>query len=149
MKFTKNNGFGFLDFLVVKENEMYHYQRLAGSYAVIKYDDKYLLCYNSLRKQWEVPAGQREENETPKDCAIRELYEETGQRVSDLEFKGLLKVKNLSSNEIKYNPVYFTTLKRLQPFQKNDETSEILLWNLSEQIGYIDEVDSKLLDYIK
>lgn len=149
MKFTKNNGLVFLDFLVVKEIEMYEYQRLAGSYAVIKCNDKYLLCYNSLRKQWEVPAGKREENETPKECAIRELYEETGQKVSELEFKGLLKVKKLSSNEIKYNPVYYTTLERLQPFQKNDETSEILLWNLVEQIGYIDEVDSKLLDYIK
>jgi len=62
---------------------------LAGSYAVIKCDDKYLLCYNTLRKQWELPAGQREKNETPKECAIRELFEETGQCVSKIDFKGL------------------------------------------------------------
>ncbi|ALC85336.1 DNA mismatch repair protein MutT [Bacillus sp. FJAT-22090] len=146
MKITKNNGF---DFLIVKEEEIYDYQRLAGSYAVIKCDDKYLLCYNTWRKQWELPAGQREENETSKNCAIRELYEETSQIVSDLEFKGLLKVKNLSNDEVKYNPVYFTTLEELQPFQKNNETSEIKLWNLKEQVGYIDEVDIKIFDYIK
>ncbi|MFB4166849.1 NUDIX domain-containing protein [Virgibacillus sp. JSM 102003] len=125
MKITRGNSFEFLDFLVVKETEIYGYHRLAGSYAIIKCDNNFLLCYNTLRKQWELPAGQREENETPKDCAIRELYEETGQNVSELEFKGLLKVKNLISDEIKYNPVYFTTLERLQPFQKNNETSEI------------------------
>lgn len=149
MKITKNNGFEFLDFLMVKETEIYDYHRLAGSYAVIKCDDKYLLCYNTLRKQWELPAGQREENETPKDCAIRELYEETGQSVSKLEFKGLLKVKNIISDEIKYNPVYFTILEKLQPFQKNNETSEIELWDLKQQIGYIDEVDIRIFDYIK
>ncbi|SEQ34624.1 8-oxo-dGTP diphosphatase [Piscibacillus halophilus] len=149
MTITKNNGFKFLDFLVVKETEVYDYHRLAGSYSVIKCNNKYLICYNTLRKQWELPAGQREENETPKACAIRELYEETGQNVSDLEFKGLLKVKNVTKNEIKYNPVYFTTLEKLQPFQKNNETSAINLWDLKQQIGYIDEVDIKIFDYIK
>ena len=149
MLITKNNRFGFLDFLVVKEDEIYDYHRLAGSFAVIKCNEKYLLCYNTSRKQWELPAGHREENETPKDCAIRELYEETGQIVSDLEFKGLLKIKNLSNDEVKYNPIYFTTLEELQPLQKNSETSEIKLWDLKERVGYIDEVDIKIFDYIK
>lgn len=149
MIITKNNGFQFLEFLFVKETEIYNYHRLAGSYAVIKCDDKYLLCYNTLRKQWELPAGQRETNETPKDCAIRELYEETGQRVLNIEFKGLLKVKNVIKDEIKYNPVYFATLEKLQPFQKNNETSEIQLWDLEQKIGHIDEVDLKIFDFIK
>lgn len=149
MIITKNNGFEFIDFLVVNETEIYNYHRLAGSYAIIKCDDKYLLCYNTLRKQWELPAGQREKNEAPKDCAIRELYEETGQNVSELEFKGLLKVKNLKSDEIKYNPIYFSTIEKLQPFQKNNETSQIQLWDLKQPIGYIDEVDIKLFGYVK
>ena len=149
MIITKNNGFEFIDFLVVNETEIYNYHRLAGSYAIIKCDDKYLLCYNTLRKQWELPAGQREKNEAPRDCAIRELYEETGQNVSELEFKGLLKVKNLKSDEIKYNPIYFSTIEKLQPFQKNNETSQIQLWDLKQPIGYIDEVDIKLFGYVK
>jgi len=133
----------------VKETEIYDYHRLAGSYSVVKCDNKYLLCYNTWRKQWELPAGRREENETPKACAIRELYEETGQIVTDLEFMGLLKVKNITSKEIKYNPVYFTTIGELQPFKTNNETSAIKLWDLKQQIGYIDEVDIKIFDYIK
>ena len=149
LKINKNNGFEFLDFLVVEEDEIYDYQRLAGSYAVLKCEDKFLLCYNTWRKQWELPAGQREENETPRDCAIRELYEETGQIVSNLEFKGLLKVKNISNEEVKYNPVYFTTLEELLPFQQNSETSEIKLWDLKGQLGYIDEVDINIFNYIK
>lgn len=146
---TQNNGYEFLDFLVMRESEMYNHQRLAGSYAVIKSNDRFLLCFNTLRKQWEVPAGQREDNETPKHCAIRELYEETGQSVSDIEFKGLLKVKNTTTGEIKYNPVYFSTLDKLRPFRRNNEVSEIHLWDKKGQIGYIDEVDLKILDYFK
>ncbi|MGD6834837.1 NUDIX domain-containing protein [Sutcliffiella halmapala] len=93
MNLTKNNGIEFLDFISMSEEDMFNYQPLAGSFAVIKCEGKYLMCYNVWRKQWELPAGCREGDETPKECAIRELFEETGQIVSDLEFKGLLKSK--------------------------------------------------------
>lgn len=120
----KNKGSQFLEFIHAYENEVHSYQPLAGSFAAVKCDEKYLLCYNIWRKQWEVPAGKREANESPKECAIRELYEETGQIVSDLEFKGLLKVKDNKLGYIKYNPVYFA---EIQPFRKNAETSGIKL----------------------
>ena len=103
---TQNNGFEFLEFISIKEAEINHYQPVAGSFAIIKCEGKYLLCYNVWRQQWEFPAGQREGDETPKECAIRELYEETGQVVADLEFKGLLKVRNTGNGTIKFNPVY-------------------------------------------
>lgn len=148
MNQIQNNGLRFLAFLLVRETEIFNYHRLAGSYAVIKCNHQFLFCYNTLRKQWELPAGQREENEWPKECAIRELYEETGQTITELDFKGLLKVKNLINNEIKYNPVYFTTLENLEPFQKNSETSAIRLWDLKEEIGSVDGVDLNLCKYL-
>lgn len=106
------------------------------------------MCYNTLREQWEIPAGKREEQETPKECAIRELYEETGQTVENLDFIGLLKVKNNSNGTVKYNPVYYGTMDQLQPFVKNAETSQIMLWDLQEEIGVIDQVDVRIFDYI-
>ena len=145
---TKNNGFEFLEFIHVKEEELYRYQPLAGSYAVIKCNGKYLLCYNTYRNQWEIPAGKREPKETPKECAIRELYEETGQKIKDIEFKGLIKVKKLSDNTIKYNPIYGTNTEYLLPFQSNAETSEIILWDLKEEIGIIDAVDLKVFHFV-
>lgn len=149
MNFTKNNGYEFLDFIHVNEEEMFGYTPIAGSFAVLTCSGKFLMGYNTWREQWELPAGQREDNETPKQCAIRELYEETGQIVNDLEFKGLSKVRNVSNGSIKYNPVYWTFIEQLQPFQKNLETSEIKLWDLEESIGYIDEIDLKIINYMK
>lgn len=148
MNYTKTNGFEFLEFINVTEKEIDKYNPIAGSFAVLKSQEKYLLCYNIWRKQWELPAGRREEGETPKECAIRELYEETGQLVTDLEFRGLLKVKNIRDGIIKFNPVYFTEIEELQPFIENEEISEIKLWDLNEEIGYIDSVDIKILEYV-
>ncbi|RZT23627.1 NUDIX domain-containing protein [Fictibacillus sp. BK138] len=147
MNSTKNNGIEFLEFINVTEEEIFNYPPLAGSFAVIKCEGKYLMCYNVWREQWELPAGSREDGETPKECARRELYEETGQIVTDLKFKGLLKSKKLNG-EIKFNPVYFTNMEKLQPFKENEETSKIMLWDLREEIGSIDSVDIRILDFI-
>jgi 8-oxo-dGTP diphosphatase len=144
----KNNGYEFMDFLHISEEEIFTYGPLGGSFAVVKYGGKVLMCYNVRRKQWELPAGWREGDEIPKECAARELYEETGQAVSDLEFSGLLKSKNIITGEVKYNPVYAAVVEELQPFIENEETSEIRLWDLKEEIGDLDMVDIRILDVV-
>ena len=48
---TQSNGFEFLEFISIKETEINHYQPVAGSFAVIKCEGKYLLCYNVWRQQ--------------------------------------------------------------------------------------------------
>lgn len=147
MKTIENNfGYQFIDFIELKETELLEIKPLAGSFVVAKKGDRYLLCFNKNRDQWELPAGKREEGETPRECAIRELYEETTQIIEQLEFKGLMKLKNKQNGEIKCNPVYYGALNELQPFIENEETSKITLWKQNEDIGYIDEEDKKLLE---
>ncbi|MEK4628613.1 MAG: NUDIX hydrolase [Solibacillus sp.] len=146
MNASNINNQKLLAFLRMKEHETKLYQPIAGSFAVVKCSGKYLLCYNTWRKQWEIPAGQRDGNETAKECAIRELYEETGQVVNDMNFVGLMKVKNNLNGCVKYNPIYFTEIVQLQSFLENDETSAIKLWDLTKNIRDIDEVDRHLLE---
>jgi 8-oxo-dGTP diphosphatase len=133
--------------MAVNEYEINSFQPVAGSYALLMCEGKYLLCYNTMRKQWELPAGKRELNETPKECAIRELFEETGQYVPDLVFKGLMKVHDTSCSTLKYNPIYFARIRELQPFLENNETAMIRLWDTDSELGSIDEVDRKLIKY--
>lgn len=148
MNTIKNNGYEFLDFIVTSEEEIEEYTGLAGSFAVINYNGHVLMVYNKWREQWELPAGGRKGDETAKECAVRELYEETGQRISNLKFKGLLKVRKVSDGRVKYNPVYAGTAEELQPFLKNDETLEMKLWDRSGALGVIDEMDLKILEFV-
>jgi 8-oxo-dGTP diphosphatase len=145
---TKNNGRRFVDIIRLAERDITKFSPIAGSFAVIVCKGKFLLCYNVWRNQWEIPAGSREGNETPMECAMRELYEETGQKVQVMKFIGLLHSVNIQDSSNIYNPVYFSTVSKLQPFRENDETSKILLWDLQEEIGPIDEVDINILNFL-
>lgn len=142
------NGFSFIEFTAMSEEELPARQMLAGSYAAVLSNGKFLMVFNKWRSQWEVPAGKREGAETPKECAIRELWEETGQSFTDMELLGLMTSKETETGKLKYNPVYFASAENLQPFQDNEETMAILLWDGKDKIGVIDGVDSKLIQIL-
>ena len=50
----------------------------AGSRAVIVRDGRMLLTHESVSGWWLVPGGGLEEGETPEECCVREVEEETG-----------------------------------------------------------------------
>ena len=50
----------------------------AGSRAVIVRDGRMLLTHETVSGWWLVPGGGLEEGETPEECCVREVEEETG-----------------------------------------------------------------------
>lgn len=147
MASPRNNGFELIECIRMSEQEMECVHPLAGSFAIVEIEGNYLLGYNSLRQQWELPAGKREENETPLECAKRELVEETGQIVESMQLIGVARVKNHVTKADKFNPLYFSTVYSLMPFIQNEETTEIKLWDLKEDIQ-IDQVDLGIIRFI-
>jgi ADP-ribose pyrophosphatase YjhB (NUDIX family) len=69
-------------------------ERYSG--ILIKCGEKVLLCkrspFQSLHGIWSIPAGSVEKGETPKEGAIRELYEETliDVDIDDLKMVGII-----------------------------------------------------------
>lgn len=129
------------------------YQPLTHSLVIVKCDGKYLLVFDKWKKLWEVPGGGIEGQETPRECAIREVYEETNLKVDDLEFIGIMKFSLQPDQRIEYGALYGAEIKGLDlnGFTETDEIKKIILWDPSrtraEDMGYIDEIDKKLLEY--
>ena len=140
------SGWTLLEYLKVSEEEIEKYNPVTGAFAVISVKGKYLIGFNRWRGQWEFPAGGIEQGETAREAAIRELLEETHQTGRDLIFAGLFKVQD-SRGHIKYQAVFKGELTELQPFipAKGDEMERIRLWDLEEDIGYVDECDLKIV----
>ena len=139
------SGWTLLEYLKVSEEEIENYDPVTGAFAVISVNGEFLIGYNSWRGQWEFPAGRIEQGETAREAAIRELFEETHQTQRNLEFAGLFKVRD-SKGIIKYQAIFTGELAELQAFNPTDgdEMEKIRLWDLKEDIGYVDECDLKM-----
>lgn len=60
----------------------YHFRETC--YAIIKVDGKFLMVWTDKDKNHSLPGGGIEENETPKQAMIREMKEEAGFEVKNL-----------------------------------------------------------------
>ena len=143
------SGWILQEYINIPEEEISDYPNVTGSYAIVKVCGKYLIGYNIWRKQWEFPAGGIEEGETARQAAYRELFEETHQGDLALEFIGLFKVTD-SHGKQKYQAVFLGEKEALEPFtcSEGDEMSEIRLWDLKEDIGYVDELDAAIVTIV-
>jgi ADP-ribose pyrophosphatase YjhB (NUDIX family) len=73
--------------------------------VLVRYDNKCLLCKRSAGQsrggEWSIPAGHVEKDESPKDGARREFYEETDKTIGTLKFAGMIKRYNREASKIK------------------------------------------------
>jgi 8-oxo-dGTP pyrophosphatase MutT (NUDIX family) len=71
----------FADNLKKKDQSQHRYR---SSRAIIKKDQSILLLYSKKLDYYMLPGGRIEEGESPKECVVREVKEETGFQVNAL-----------------------------------------------------------------
>lgn len=143
-------GYELIEFISCAEQEIEKFENVTGAGVVFKVGNKYLIGFNNWRKQWEIPAGRIENGESARETAIRELFEETHQKVDNIEFKVLVKKKR-PNGEIVYDAIFLCVEDSIKQFIKNDEdeNDEIILWDLKEDIGYVDEIDTEIIKILQ
>ena len=108
-------------------------------------DDNKVLLVRQFRKAiekvlWEIPAGKLEQGESPKDCAIRELKEETGYSANNIKLIHKFYTSSGFSNQKIY--VYLATdLEKGQCCLDEDEFLELHEIDLNDAYEMINKND--------
>lgn len=108
-------------------------------------DDNKVLLVRQFRKAiekvlWEIPAGKLEQGESPKDCAIRELKEETGYSANNIKLIHKFYTSSGFSNQKIY--VYLATdLEKGECCLDEDEFLELHEVNLNDAYEMINKND--------
>ena len=85
---------------------------------VAKYDSQWVLCKKKGRDTWECPGGHIDNGETPLQAAKRELWEETGATIFNIEPIGYYSAKGsdgvIESIEEVFGQIYYADIKEFE-----------------------------------
>lgn len=156
-----NKGNELLDIIDVSElNADKEYEPINHCLVVVKIGNEYLMGWNKWRKDWEIFGGCREENETIRECIVRECKEELGLKNVEFKYLGLMHYKMAPGYfnpewHIEYGGLYGITLPQeyLSIIEKHrtdkEEVEKLTFYSEIANGEKIAVIDEKLLEYWK
>lgn len=152
------DGNYFISITNKDENTLMQYEQLTHCLAVVKVDGDYLLGWNKWRNRWEIFGGCIDKGETPRECIVREYYEELGIEGAAFKYLGLMKFLMMpdyfsSKERIEYGGLYGVTLENMtieEIYHQINDRAEIVKLAFYKDIKDkepIAPIDEKLLEY--
>jgi 8-oxo-dGTP diphosphatase len=113
---------------------------------------EHLLVFSRRRQWWELPGGAIDAGETPRDCAVRELGEESGVECAATapQCAGALKIlvrarRSVPAPRVEYGALYTLETDGQGTFAPSQEIERICWWNGRADIGVIGAIDRMLI----
>ena len=124
------------------------------SLCILECDDKYLLIRRGKSKNKKeddcglyLPIGGKLDSyETPEEAAKREVFEEAGYTINNLEFKGMV----IETSKAEYNWVDFIFLSKVSYFEPKETDEGYLEWIPKDKIEQLPmpEIDKVAYKYL-
>ena len=105
-----------------------------------------LLVFNRFHRTWELPGGMLDPGESPRDAAIRELLEESGQRADTLALAGIARVWYAPARRLEHLAIYRGTVTSRTAFVENDEMTQCLWWDATTYLPDLASIDRALAE---
>lgn len=103
-----------------------------------------LFVFDNWKREWELPGGSREPGESPRECAIRELREETGKQPVDLAFHSLIEWRLGKEQRPEFGALFTCTIAGAAATMETSEIGKTLFWDLRTDIGEVSVLDHTL-----
>jgi 8-oxo-dGTP diphosphatase len=147
------DGHALVRMLSVPEAELSSLPALTHARVVARHDGKVLLVFDRRDQRWQLAGGGLERAENARECAVRELREESSNDCSesDLRYLGAfeLHVAATSLNpeaHVEYGALFEVDVPLVAAFLPNEEIGATLWWNGSELSHELDAIDRKLIE---
>ena len=141
---TDNRGNALLAFTPGEESDLERLEQAlpcAFSLVLVWHHGRCLLVFDRWKQNWELPGGAREEGETPRAAALRELAEETGERPTSLDYLGVVRIRLVSDGHEELGAIYQTHIDQPIPFKPNNEIERVTWWTPGDPIADADAPD--------
>lgn len=114
------------------------------SLMVAESEGRLLMVRNTWSREWELSGGSIDDGETPRETAVRCLWEEAGLTATDVSFVGVATVQLGHERRIEYLALYLTFMGPDPLAEPGDKIKQVTWWDGTSDLPGLSPIDAHL-----